>query len=65
MLWLEGVSCQRGGVPVIDTVTFGVARSELIVVQGEAGSGKSTLLELAAALRRPDRGAVWFAGRNI
>jgi len=65
VLWLEGVCCQRGGVPVIDTVTFGVARSELIVIQGEAGSGKSTLLELAAALRTPDRGAVWFAGRNI
>jgi cell division transport system ATP-binding protein len=65
VLWLEGVCCQRGGLPVIDTVTFGVARSELIVVQGEAGAGKSTLLELAAGLRTPERGAVWFAGRNI
>lgn len=36
-----------------------------MVVHGEAGSGKTTLLEMAAALRAPDRGAVWFAGRNI
>jgi ABC-type ATPase involved in cell division len=49
---------------VLDTVTFGVARGELIVIEGAAASGKSTLLELAAALRMPDRGAVWFAGRN-
>lgn len=50
---------------MIDTVTFGVARGELVVVHGEAGSGKSTLLELAATLRAPDRGAVWLAGRNV
>jgi len=49
---------------VLDTVTLGVARSEIIVVEGAAASGKSTLLELAAAVRMPDRGAVWFAGRN-
>jgi len=49
---------------VLDTVTLGVARSELIVIEGAAASGKSTLLELAATVRMPDRGAVWFAGRN-
>jgi cell division transport system ATP-binding protein len=49
---------------VLDTVTLGVARSELVVIVGAAASGKSSLLELAAAVRMPDRGAVWFAGRN-
>ena len=49
---------------VLDTVTLGVARNDLIVIEGGAASGKSTLLELAAAARMPDRGAVWFAGRN-
>ena len=49
---------------VLDTVTLGVARSELIVIEGASASGKSTLLELAAVARIPDRGAVWFAGRN-
>ena len=64
MIWLEGVSCQRDGAMVLDTVTLGVARSELIVIEGAAASGKSTLLELAAAVRTPERGTVWFAGRN-
>ena len=64
MIWLEGVSCQRHGALALDTVTLGIARSELIVIEGAAASGKSTLLELAAAARIPDRGAVWFAGRN-
>jgi cell division transport system ATP-binding protein len=64
VIWLEGVSCQRDGSMVIDAVSLGVARSELIVIEGSAASGKSTLLELAAVMRMPDRGAVWFAGRN-
>jgi cell division transport system ATP-binding protein len=50
---------------VLDAVSLGVARSELIVIEGSAAAGKSTLLELAAVVRMPDRGAVWFAGRNI
>jgi cell division transport system ATP-binding protein len=64
VIWLEGVCCQRDGALVLDTVTLGVARSELIVIEGAAASGKSTLLELAATARMPDRGTVWFAGRN-
>lgn len=50
---------------MLDTVTMGVARSELIVIEGCVASGKSTLLEIAAVRRIPDRGAVWFAGRNV
>jgi ABC-type ATPase involved in cell division len=49
---------------VLDSVTFGVSASELVVVEGSQASGKSTLLEVAAGARFPDRGAVWFAGRN-
>jgi len=64
VIWLEGVSCQRDGAVVLDMVTLGVARSELIVIEGAAACGKSTLLELAAVGRMPSRGAVWFAGRN-
>lgn len=49
---------------MLDNVTFGVAGGELVVVEGSQASGKSTLLEVAAGARYPDRGAVWFAGRN-
>lgn len=65
MIWLEGVSCLRDGALALDTVTLGVASGECVVVEGGAASGKSTLLEIAAVARVPDRGAVWFAGRNI
>jgi ABC-type ATPase involved in cell division len=64
VLWLDGVSCQRNGSAVLDSATLGVANGELIVIEGSTASGKSTLLEVAAIARAPDRGAVWFAGRN-
>jgi ABC-type ATPase involved in cell division len=64
VLWLEGIGCQRHGIAVLDAVTLGVSGRELVVIEGSHASGKSTLLEVAAAARTPDRGAVWFAGRN-
>jgi ABC-type ATPase involved in cell division len=65
VIWLEGVCCLRDGSLALDTVTLGVASGECVVVEGSAASGKSTLLEIAAVERVPDRGAVWFAGRNV
>jgi cell division transport system ATP-binding protein len=65
VIWLEAVSCERDGQVALDTVTMGVAQSELIVVEGCVASGKSTLLEIAAIRRLPNRGTVWFAGRNV
>jgi putative ABC transport system ATP-binding protein len=64
VLWLEGIGCQRHGKAVLDGVTFGVPSGELVVIEGSPASGKSTLLEVAATIRLPERGAVWFAGRN-
>ncbi|MBN2574378.1 MAG: ATP-binding cassette domain-containing protein [Deltaproteobacteria bacterium] len=64
MLWLEGIGCRRHGVTVLDGVTLGVGSGEIVVIEGSPASGKSTLLEVAATARVPERGAVWFAGRN-
>jgi ABC-type ATPase involved in cell division len=64
VLWLEGIGCTRHGGVVLDIVTLGVSGGELVVIEGSPASGKSTLLEVAAAARLPERGAVWFAGRN-
>jgi ABC-type ATPase involved in cell division len=64
VLWLEGIGCRRHQGEVLEGITLGVSGGEIVVVEGSPASGKSTLLEVAAAARPPDRGAVWFAGRN-
>jgi putative ABC transport system ATP-binding protein len=52
-------------VRAVDDVTLAIAPGEVFAIYGPSGSGKTTLLLLAAALLRPDRGVVRFAGRDL
>ena len=65
MIWLEGVSILRQGIPALENITIGVAGAELVVLVGPSGAGKSSLLQVMAGLRAPDSGAVWIAEHNI
>jgi cell division transport system ATP-binding protein len=60
-----GVSVRRGGRMALDEVSLQARAGELVVVEGGRGAGKSTLLRIAAALRWPDAGEVWVAGRDV
>ena len=45
--------------------SFEVAKAEFVFLVGPSGSGKSTLLRLLNRQEKPEKGAVWVAGRNI
>jgi putative ABC transport system ATP-binding protein len=51
--------------PVVDRVSFSVARGELIAIMGPSGCGKSTLLHLLGGLEPPDSGRVLIEGHDI
>ncbi len=51
--------------PVLQDVSFRVARGETRVLLGPAGGGKSVLIKLANRLLRPDTGEVRIFGRNL
>ncbi len=55
-LRVEGLACARGGLPVLDSLSFTVAPGAALVLRGPNGSGKTTLLRVLAGLAPPLRG---------
>ena len=62
---LEGVTKTYGGVTALRDVSLSVSGNEYISLLGPSGSGKSTLLRVIAGFETPDRGRVFFNGRDI
>ncbi len=54
----EGLSCLRGGRPVLEGVSFRLAAGNALLVKGPNGAGKSTLLRLIAGLLHIEAGSL-------
>jgi putative ABC transport system ATP-binding protein len=50
---------------VLANLSLVVQPGELVAIVGSRGEGKTTLLQIAAGIERPDRGAVYFQGRDL
>lgn len=61
-LALTGVVVCAGGRAIVDVASLTIDRGEVLALIGPNGAGKSTLLQVAALLKRPDRGAVAVEG---
>ena len=64
-LEVTGLSCRRGGRPVVRNISFTVARGELLALTGRNGSGKTTLLRALALLVTADEGGIRWQGTDI
>lgn len=61
----ESVEMAFEGRPVLDGISFRLARGETKAIFGIAGSGKSTILKLALGLLKPDAGRIWVLGEEV
>ncbi|MCX8110538.1 MAG: heme ABC transporter ATP-binding protein [Syntrophorhabdaceae bacterium] len=65
MLSIENVSFSYAKKEVIHNISLKIEEGEFVGIIGPNGSGKSTLLKISAGFLKPDKGEVYFLGRDI
>jgi phospholipid/cholesterol/gamma-HCH transport system ATP-binding protein len=61
----ENVSIAFDDKPLLDGISFHLARGETKALLGVAGSGKSTILKLTLGLIKPDSGSIYVLGEDV
>ena len=62
LIRLTDVRLCLGGEDIYESLSFTVARGELLCILGPSGCGKSTLLRLIGDLVQPEAGEITIAG---
>ncbi|WP_245448046.1 MULTISPECIES: ABC transporter ATP-binding protein [Neorhizobium] len=65
VLSLKGVEKRFGSFRALGPVDLDVGAGERLGIIGPNGSGKTTLINCITGIYRPDRGSVFFEGRDI
>lgn len=65
MIEVEGVSKSFGSVRVLKSMSFSLARGEVVCLIGPSGSGKSTMLRCVNGLERHDAGTISVDGTVV
>jgi len=52
-------------IDVLRGIDFEISKGETIAVTGPSGIGKSTFLHILGTLDRPDKGTIYFLGRDV
>jgi ATP-binding cassette subfamily F protein uup len=61
LLKFSDVSLAFGAMPLLDKVSWQIARGERVCIIGRNGTGKSSMLRLVKGEQKPDDGDVWRA----
>jgi iron complex transport system ATP-binding protein len=64
-IWLDGVTVEARGRPILRDVSFSVEPGERVALIGPNGAGKSTLLRVVAGVLRVNAGRVELGGDPV
>ncbi len=65
ILKVEGISKFFDGIKALEDVSFHVKKGEILGIIGPNGSGKTTLINIITGFLKPDKGKVFFKGKEI
>jgi lipopolysaccharide export system ATP-binding protein len=65
MLQAEGLVKIYNGKRVVDRVSLGLKREEIVGLLGPNGAGKTTTFYMVVGLTRPNKGEVFLDGQDI
>jgi branched-chain amino acid transport system ATP-binding protein len=65
VLYLGNIHKSFGGLKVLVDLEMHVGKDEMVGLIGPNGAGKSTVFNIITALYKPERGDVYFMGKNI
>ena len=62
---VEGITLRFGGLQVLDDVTFGIEKGQIVGVIGPNGAGKTTLFDVISGFHSPLGGRIRFKGVDL
>lgn len=65
ILEVQDIEKSFGGIKALDGVTLGIEENTVVGLIGPNGSGKTTLINIISGFLMPDKGRMYFKGKDI